>query len=209
MMKKVLLFPILLRTLVEGMPFPTDELDEFFEQKVEHATRNVKSTRRRSLIVKNVANAQRRWQKNFLKQVKEHFEKLDDKNAELERARILTDDNVYELSNRIDANAEFVHDDIKHLTEGAKNINERLRKIESEQRELEAIMNEAVSKPLVGEADYSDVDDSTSETLNLLNEKYNSLDKRFKDWWQIFNTNLKQANENKKAMDNMKNDIHL
>ena len=46
--------------------------------------------------------------------------------------------------------------DIKHLTEGAKNINDRLRAIESEQRELEAIMNEAVSKPLAGETDYSD-----------------------------------------------------
>jgi len=33
---------------------------KFSEEKVEHATRNVKSTRRRSLIVKNVANAQKR-----------------------------------------------------------------------------------------------------------------------------------------------------
>jgi len=68
-------------------------------------------------------------------------------------------------------------------------------------------MNEAVGKPLAAEADYSAEDDTTEETLNLLNEKYNSLDKRFKDWWQIFSTNLKQANENKIAMDNMKNDI--
>lgn len=205
-MTKTLHFLMLVSTLVTSMAFPTYELDGRFEQKVEHATRNVKSTRRRSLIVKNVANAQKRWQKNFLGKVKDNFEKLENRSAALEDARIRTDANVYELSNRIDGNAELAHNDIKHLSERSRDLNERIRKIEAEQLELEAIMNEAVSKP-VPESDYSTEDDSTEETLNLLNEKYNSLDKRFKDWWQIFNTNLKQANENKIAMDNMKNDI--
>lgn len=204
-MTKPLQFLMLLSTLVASMP--TAEMDSLFEQKVEHATRNVKSTRRRSLIVKNVANAQKRWQKNFLGKVKGNFQKLENRSAALEDARIRTDANVYELSNRIDGNAELAHNDIAHLSERSRELNERIRKIEAEQLELEAIMNEAVGKPLAAEADYSAEDDTTEETLNLLNEKYNSLDKRFKDWWQIFSTNLKQANENKIAMDNMKNDI--
>ena len=44
-------------------------------------------------------------------------------------------------------------------------------------------------------------DSSTQLSCKLL------LTKWLRDWWQIFNTNLKQANENKIAMDNMKNDI--
>jgi len=206
-MRKALQFLMLLSSLVTSMPFPTFELDSLFEQKVEHATRNVKSTRRRSLIIKNVANAQKRWQKNFLGKVKNNFGKLENRTSALEDARISTDANVYELSNRIDGNAELARNDIKHLSERSRDLNERIRKIEAEQLELEAIMNEAVGKPMIAESDYSTEDDTTGETLNLLNEKYNSLDKRFKDWWQIFSTNLKQANENKIAMDNMKNDI--
>jgi len=45
--------------------------NEFSEQKVEYATRNVKSTRRRSLIVKNVANAQKRVRNAFLQTTKD------------------------------------------------------------------------------------------------------------------------------------------
>lgn len=207
-MTKPLQFWMLLSFSTFATSMPTAEIDSLFEEKVEHATRNVKSTRRRSLIVKNVANAQKRWQKNFLGKVKSNFQKLENRSAALEDARIRTDANVYELSKRIDGNAELAHNDVAHLSERSRELNERVRKIEAEQLELEAIMNEAVAKvPLAAEDDYSAEDDTTEETLNLLNEKYNSLDKRFKDWWQIFATNLKQANENKIAMDNMKNDI--
>ena len=46
--------------------------------------------------------------------------------------------------------------DIAHLSERSRELNERVRKIEAEQLELEAIMNEAVGKvPLAAEADYS------------------------------------------------------
>lgn len=207
-MTKPLQFWMLLSFSTFATSMPTAEIDSLFEEKVEHATRNVKSTRRRSLIVKNVANAQKRWQKNFLGKVKSNFQKLENRSAALEDARIRTDANVYELSKRIDGNAELAHNDVAHLSERSRELNERVRKIEAEQLELEAIMNEAVAKvPLAAEDDYSAEDDTTEETLNLLNEKYNSLDKRFKDWWEIFATNLKQANENKIAMDNMKNDI--
>jgi hypothetical protein len=42
------------------------------------------------------------------------------------------------------------------LSERSRELNERVRKIEAEQLELEAIMNEAVAKvPLAAEADYS------------------------------------------------------
>lgn len=207
-MTKPLQFWMLLSFSTFATSMPTAEIDSLFEEKVEHATRNVKSTRRRSLIVKNVANAQKRWQKNFLGKVKSNFQKLENRSAALEDARIRTDANVYELSKRIDGNAELAHNDVAHLSERSRELNERVRKIEAEQLELEAIINEAVAKvPLAAEDDYSAEDDTTEETLNLLNEKYNSLDKRFKDWWEIFATNLKQANENKIAMDNMKNDI--
>lgn len=207
-MTKPLQFWMLLSFSTFATSMPTAEIDSLFEEKVEHATRNVKSTRRRSLIVKNVANAQKRWQKNFLGKVKSNFQKLENRSAALEDTRIRTDANVYELSKRIDGNAELAHNDVAHLSERSRELNERVRKIEAEQLELEAIMNEAVAKvALAAEADYSAEDDTTEETLNLLNEKYNSLDKRFKDWWEIFATNLKQANENKIAMDNMKNDI--
>jgi hypothetical protein len=42
------------------------------------------------------------------------------------------------------------------LSERSRELNERVRKIEAEQLELEAIMNEAVAKvPLAAEDDYS------------------------------------------------------